>query len=61
MKRENESDMSRYTVTIEIVEGEVTGQMRVAYDRFWQLFIGRMINERKLRSQRPKVTTKTKK
>jgi hypothetical protein len=46
---------------IVIVDGEVTKQMRVAYDRFWQLLIGRMINEGKLKPKRPKVTTKIKK
>jgi hypothetical protein len=47
------------SVIVEIVEGEITEQMRAAYDRFWQLLIGRLINEGKLQPERTKVTTRT--
>jgi hypothetical protein len=48
-------------VTVECVNGEVTEQMRVAYKRFWQLLIGRLDQEGKLKPQRHKVRAKNKK
>jgi hypothetical protein len=49
-------------VIVECVNGEVTEQMRMAYDRFWQLLIGRLIEGKsKLKRQPPKPATKNKK
>ena len=39
----NKTDAVCWTVELEILDDEVTEQMRAASDRFWQLLIGRVI------------------
>jgi hypothetical protein len=49
-------------IEVVMLEGEITPEMRAAYDRFWQLVIGRVLNKCELKPQRRrKVKTKTKK
>jgi hypothetical protein len=62
-QRNKKSKTVHHQPVIEMVEihGEITDRMRASYDRFWQLLIGRLLNEGKLKPQRRKQTTKNKK
>lgn len=39
------AEEKRTDVTVELDEGEPTEEMRAAYNRFWELFLGRILGK----------------